>query len=827
MPGIILPSRASGLIRPRSIAGVDRSNHFGSRARALVLPQMGGVQVFARGKINTPFFQSSDPSTLRTIQGGYGIATAPLGTSYGYYRLSDANVTDTVWDVTGKASWFVFCFRKGDNPNGNAQVFANSSPDTSPYDVFGIADSGGTGGLTISCNQGTTLVASSVAAGFLTGVPLVLCGTYDGTDLVAYRNGLRIDAAYAPGAIASVNAGTRGVTLGNYYNYTPTARSFNGEIYLAGLFDYPLTAAEVKELSANPWQLFRQEASLRTFIPVPRNYEVRGVLPRATNVTVQQPQVPVEVDWTNSITRGMTFAWTPFSAIGVDLVSGVRPVIAGTGSVGSDSGRLGFSASGSSSRLSFNPPRKPIRAGSSTWTLLAFARPTPNATGTRQRLINLGTDGSSPFTQYDLFADSGSSANFDPGAICTCHYDNEFKSYANSSNTVVDGRPHVFVGRRNNDASDVFCDGFNVTSGSGGTLGVSASDTVADVAVGGIEGSANACPGANYLSVIWERALSDAEIRSLARNPWQIFRPVSAPSYVNLPVRRAQYIKTTKRTAQPSAPRIDWSNPITRKLAFAYVPTQWQLDLVGKLKPTYEAGVGLSAYGGGRIVQTVDGYGVHFGIVQPLKRNGNGVSVFGIANPPNTSATFTALLSQRADTDDNYRQFGFLFNSLNGASSGNPGIINLFYHDSINGGAHINSLDWWTDGKWHAWGGTLTDDAPVAMYVDGMKVRTDNLGQSCSTWESSLQQLAFGKLGKQATTYSSATGFALVAAWNRQLSAGEHASLAANPWQLFRQDDFAYLTNEQITSLYPTLSAAQLINLLATQATPRVTVDWP
>ena len=47
--------------------------------------------------------------------------------------------------------------------------------------------------------------------------------------------------------------------------------------------------------------------------------------------------------------------------------------------------------------------------------------------------------------------------------------------------------------------------------------------------------------GHGYLMLVWDRALSDAEIRSVSANPWQVFEPVRVPIFVGNGVTNPQW----------------------------------------------------------------------------------------------------------------------------------------------------------------------------------------------------------------------------------------------------------------------------------------------
>ena len=102
---------------------------------------------------------------------------------------------------------------------------------------------------------------TSPTASINVGETAVFIGVYDGVNVSLYKNGKLVGSTAATGSLTYVNAADRGPVLGNYYNYTGTARSFVGDIYVASLWKRALSDAEIKSLSDNPWQIF---APIRT-----------------------------------------------------------------------------------------------------------------------------------------------------------------------------------------------------------------------------------------------------------------------------------------------------------------------------------------------------------------------------------------------------------------------------------------------------------------------------------------------------------------------------------------------------------------------------------
>jgi hypothetical protein len=241
-----------------------------------------------------------------------------------------------------------------------------------------------------------------------------------------------------------------------------------------------------------------------------------------------QPLRPVKIDWSNPLSRGLRFCWTPFAGkLTCDLVSGVPATEVGAGTLAGCQYGLAYSAAaGSGNGLSFGANIKPILANSSANTVVSYAAPVAGATGARQSLWSQGTDGSSPYRQYSLTADAaGAGASYSAGELAYFHYDLTMMSVASSSADVIDGGWHLWAGVRNGAFAAVYRDGVDVTAYSNNGLAVSSADTAGTTQVSGIQGSSRAMTGRNLLVLAWGRAIAPAELMALSADPFQLLTP--------------------------------------------------------------------------------------------------------------------------------------------------------------------------------------------------------------------------------------------------------------------------------------------------------------
>lgn len=235
----------------------------------------------------------------------------------------------------------------------------------------------------------------------------------------------------------------------------------------------------------------------------------------------EQPQTAAGVDWGNPLSQALSFAWNAFAPT-IDVVSNSAGTISGGSTTGASTKGIAFSSSaGVSNGINFGSSYKPIKANSTNYTILSLAKPVPNGSGVRQTFWAQGDDGGSPFRQYTLMADG---AGAGVGSIELQQYDGAVIALAYSNTLAVNNQWRAFVGRRSGSTADVFVDGKNATISSSGTYGVSV-DTTGPTYVSGVSGQSRALVSGNALVLVWNRALSDAEIASVSANPWQLFAP--------------------------------------------------------------------------------------------------------------------------------------------------------------------------------------------------------------------------------------------------------------------------------------------------------------
>jgi hypothetical protein len=259
MSSLLLPRRFYN--QPQGAVAIDWSNPLAQTSCAVALPTAGGVVQFSNVRtvdaLGTP-----SGAGIGSYSGQIGLGVGDRGTrTTNTMRLhSVGNATTTAWEQpTAQATWMLHCIRYGNNANGNAPIFGNTSATQSPFSAWLILDGSGTGNFVLECSAGGSTRTLNFGGGSLpNNQPLVLVGRYNGAALEGFRNGQKLAGSTAcTGNITYPNSSDRGPFIGNFYNFTVNARSFNGQAFLAALWPVALSDEEIANLSANPYQIFK------------------------------------------------------------------------------------------------------------------------------------------------------------------------------------------------------------------------------------------------------------------------------------------------------------------------------------------------------------------------------------------------------------------------------------------------------------------------------------------------------------------------------------------------------------------------------------------
>jgi hypothetical protein len=223
-----------------------------------------------------------------------------------------------------------------------------------------------------------------------------------------------------------------------------------------------------------------------------------------------QPQGPVEIDWSNPLTRGLQVAILPQQG---DLVSG--------------GGRV---RRGSSALI-------PTRYGMSAWAPYTGTgandfqfEVTVDAPGDRTFAVyasNVNSIGNNFVTQFLNDGDSLDNLQIGPTSFVATLDNNSAPSITVTQSAI----PRLYAGRRQGNLAYASVDSTFSASAGTGTRGLQ----TRSLYFGRDSNSGiNTVDSTTYFALYWARFLSEVELRTLAKNPWQLFRPRSQVLWVSV-----------------------------------------------------------------------------------------------------------------------------------------------------------------------------------------------------------------------------------------------------------------------------------------------------
>ncbi|MDR1995149.1 LamG-like jellyroll fold domain-containing protein [Azonexus sp.] len=265
MAAIIVPSRRVWTQSPLDSFLLDESQWcagFYAKGNGVVaLPDGGNPQSVSLG---------TDSNIIVGGVGPLGPCIQPTGQTRSTVRLeSTAARINTPWSRPSGQVTVLCVFRRAGNPAGNAPIFANTSPNTSPYAAWGIVERNSSGylGFEFSTNgvSRTVYTQNPVIANT---APHVAIGVYDGATAALYLDGKLVAGPLATyGDLTYSSATDRGPAVGNFWQYTGAARSFIGEIYAGAVSDRALSVEQIRLYSENHRLIFRPRRRRSFFLP--------------------------------------------------------------------------------------------------------------------------------------------------------------------------------------------------------------------------------------------------------------------------------------------------------------------------------------------------------------------------------------------------------------------------------------------------------------------------------------------------------------------------------------------------------------------------------
>lgn len=279
-----------------------------------------------------------------------------------------------------------------------------------------------------------------------------------------------------------------------------------------------------------------------------------------------QPRLKVAIDWSNPITRGMTFAAYPIGGTMFDAVSGARGAPSGTTppvltNTTGQRGMLHISGAATVSYSDFGALPRPADLALNGGTIFAWGA-SAGAGGIAER-----NDNNTVNAGWSAGVDSGGRLNF-----LVEHSSSNYVKRTTSAvgtgatsmaivalaNPFVDTDTAFYVGGQ--PASTVLLNGGAGTSGSELARSLYVGRAAFNSAGSAFAGSFN---GTLELVAMWNRQLSAAEIASLHANRYQIFRQTSRRSVAYLPSATGVTINLTGTSSTPAGGSVAANRSLT------------------------------------------------------------------------------------------------------------------------------------------------------------------------------------------------------------------------------------------------------------------------
>lgn len=470
----------------------------------------------------------------------------------------------------------------GTNPDNNSAIagVAYDQLDTSPYGDQIDQGPTATRVLRFSFNNGTLNTITDSTGGISTTKYETIFATYTSGSQKLYRNGNLVASSSFVGN--PVYTATSVFCVGAY---PATARNSNVSLKLVTRFNRALSPSEIRELTANPWQLFQQSPAksslwlnqlgyrLATRLTNTGDYFVNGYLDEVSkNISsvdsssilyasefdevtfkkyyfelpllankITQPQYATKIDWSNPITKGLvicTHAGTNFT----ELVSGNFSTITSAKQTATKNGKA---FSNISSTFSIDTKVTTSFPDPVTWVCGI----TPNTTGGGNglgRIFDKRSTGNA--TQVELLYFNASLApEFNRGPSSNQQTVRATNVLTAGVYTVVAVTSATFTGTNN----AIYYNGVNQSlvggANSGGT-GAIPTNAASYVLGNRTDDNARNFDGKISFAYRWNRVLSPAEIASISTNPYQIFKSSNQSVYISRNKNLARRIANTGNT---------------------------------------------------------------------------------------------------------------------------------------------------------------------------------------------------------------------------------------------------------------------------------------
>lgn len=280
----------------------------------------------------------------------------------------------------------------------------------------------------------------------------------------------------------------------------------------------------------------------------------------APNILTQQPQYAPQIDWGNPVTQGLV-GLIPGGAAqrpGYDVITGLKfPNISApvASTSGLSSGQTAVGTGGISSNRIGTDSLTNWRPSSQKLSLVA-AFHQYGAGGSDVIIAGNGFGVGTGYHFYERFSD---------GTVQFSLYDGSARQFTSASSSLAANARNVVCLACDGATMRGYINGRAVGSVATGGGSVTYDATYARTSLAGTP-DANGAAMAGHWMGLWNRSLSAAEAKSLAENPWQIFKAPSRKIFLNVAGGASTY------TISPTG-SIVYSGTTSQTKTRVYVPT--------------------------------------------------------------------------------------------------------------------------------------------------------------------------------------------------------------------------------------------------------------
>lgn len=320
-----------------------------------------------------------------------------------------------------------------------------------------------------------------------------------------------------------------------------TSNAATIEPSLGLVWNRPLSPYEVAQLTENPWQIFESQQRKRLIVDF-GSAPTTGWTYKVRQAPIQQPASPV-VNEGHPMSSGLMAWQTGYASSGFTEIN-TAPVVSGAHGFAR---RFAYLAGDANAHYLALQRTRRTASGAATIATLLRVNSSYTTEGSYQVPVALSRAVITDYIQLELSVSGGVGSW-------------SFKLSASGVNaglsvpyTVGDEQWHFIVCRQSHPTyRDIWIDGVNVAQQVGSSN--PANLNYAYVGASALSTSISGWAGDIALALFWNRGLTDNEMRSLSKNPWQLFqqpRRIHASTKIYRPY---SDITTTGWTARPDAP---------------------------------------------------------------------------------------------------------------------------------------------------------------------------------------------------------------------------------------------------------------------------------